>query len=75
MRNVTIAGKVTAFDEKTVTVIVNKKKFQIPRGFVKARDFKAGDAVLISLRGEDIKYFLAPDDSTMARSPASEKSK
>jgi hypothetical protein len=71
MSVMTVAGKVATFNETSVTVIINKKKIRLPRSLIKTEGFKAGDAVLITLRGEEIKFLLSQPDDSALRSPAS----
>lgn len=69
---ITVAAKVKSFDEKTVTVIVHRRVVVLPRSSVTARDLKTGDAVLITLRGDQVRY-LFEASSEKGRAPASER--
>ena len=77
MSSVRLNAKVKSFDEKFVTIQLNKRTVRIPRSVVADKELKAGGMVQITFRGEEIDYLFPPDraDGSSERSPASENEK
>jgi hypothetical protein len=70
MSSVRLEATVKSFDEKFVTIQLNKRTVRVPRSVVGNKTLKAGSIVQITFRGDEIDY-LFPTDGGSERSPAS----
>ena len=77
MSSVRLNAKVKSFDDKFVTIQLNKRAVRVPREIVGKRELKAGSMIQLTFRGDQIDYLfsnLHVGDSK-ERSPASENEK
>jgi len=58
MTSITVAASVHAFDAKTVTLQVNKKRVVVPRELVLKADLHTGEAVMVTFNGANISYLF-----------------
>ena len=73
MSAITVAASVISVGENTVKVRIDKKEVVVPKSLVSERELKAGDAILVTFRGDQIKYLLP--EGAENRQPASENPK
>jgi hypothetical protein len=78
MSSLTVAAVVKAFDEKQVTLQVQKRIVTVPRSVLKSHSLTVGAAIFVTLRGEQIDYLLPrqlqagePYSGSGSRQPAS----
>ena len=69
MSAITVAASVVSVGESTVKVRIEKKEVVLPKAMLNDRQPKEGDAILVTFRGDQMKYLL--DEKGEIRLPAS----
>lgn len=70
MSAITVKASVVDFDEKSVTLSIDKKKVVVPRELVRKSEIQKGKKIQVTFRGEQISYLLKHGKQDH-RSPAS----